>query len=201
MQAPPITSDPPVHTWARKLLLPFFSHKATAKYEDATRAFCNQLIDGFIENGRADAAADYAQQIPPRVIAEHARHPEGRRRRSREWVRELPRVWPDNPEQAARPRNVCLITSGTHPGAQGEPQDDLITDLLNAEVDGEKVPEQHVLGTCFLILVAGIDTTWSSIGSALWHLAQHPRGPQADHQRAGTIIKPPSRSCSARTRR
>jgi len=36
------------------------------------------------------------------------------------------------------------------------------------------VPEPHVLGTCFLILVAGIDTTWSSIGSALWHLAQHP---------------------------
>jgi len=36
------------------------------------------------------------------------------------------------------------------------------------------VPVEHVLGTCFLILVAGIDTTWSSIGSALWHLAQHP---------------------------
>ena len=36
------------------------------------------------------------------------------------------------------------------------------------------MPEPHILGTCFLILVAGIDTTWSSIGSALWHLAQHP---------------------------
>jgi cytochrome P450 len=42
-------------------------------------------------------------------------------------------------------------------------------------VDGEPVPEQHSLGTCFLILVAGIDTTWSSIGSALWHLAQNPQ--------------------------
>jgi cytochrome P450 len=52
--------------------------------------------------------------------------------------------------------------------------DDLITYLLNATVDGEPVPEPHVLGTCFLLLVAGIDTTWSSIGSALWHLAQHP---------------------------
>ena len=52
--------------------------------------------------------------------------------------------------------------------------DDLITRLLNEKVDGEPVPESHVLGTCFLLLVAGIDTTWSSIGSALWHLAQHP---------------------------
>jgi hypothetical protein len=53
------------------------------------------------------------------------------------------------------------------------PKDDLITYLLNAEVEGQPVPEPHVLGTCFLLLVAGIDTTWSSIGSALWHLAQH----------------------------
>jgi cytochrome P450 len=45
---------------------------------------------------------------------------------------------------------------------------------MGSEVNGRPVPEPHVLGTCFLLLVAGIDTTWSSIGSALWHLAQHP---------------------------
>jgi cytochrome P450 len=55
---------------------------------------------------------------------------------------------------------------------------DLITYLLNATVDGEPVPENHVLGTCFLLLVAGIDTTWSSIGSALWHLSQSPQDRQ-----------------------
>jgi cytochrome P450 len=54
------------------------------------------------------------------------------------------------------------------------PGDDLISYLLAQKVDGEPVPEPHVVGTCFLILVAGIDTTWSSIGSAIWHLAQHP---------------------------
>jgi hypothetical protein len=54
------------------------------------------------------------------------------------------------------------------------PRDDIITYLLSATVDGEPVHEGHILGTCFLMLVAGIDTTWSSIGSALWHLAQNP---------------------------
>ena len=54
-----------------------------------------------------------------------------------------------------------------------EPGDDLVSDLLQAEVDGAPVPDVHVLGTLALILVAGVDTTWSSIGSAMWHLATH----------------------------
>ncbi|MET0577923.1 MAG: cytochrome P450, partial [Ilumatobacteraceae bacterium] len=51
------------------------------------------------------------------------------------------------------------------------PGDDLISDLLHAEVDGQPVPDVHVLGTAALTLIAGVDTTWSSIGASLWHLA------------------------------
>jgi cytochrome P450 len=57
-------------------------------------------------------------------------------------------------------------------------EDDLLSYLLTSTVDGEPVPEAHVLGTCFLLMVAGIDTTWSSIGSAVWHLAQNPQDRQ-----------------------
>ncbi len=53
-------------------------------------------------------------------------------------------------------------------------ENDLITEMVQAEVDGEPVPEDIILGVCNLMLVAGIDTTWSAIGSSLWHLAQHP---------------------------
>jgi cytochrome P450 len=66
---PPIGVDPPVHTWSRRLLLPWFSHRRVEFYEPINRDLCNRLIDGFIETGNADAAADYAQQIPVRVIA------------------------------------------------------------------------------------------------------------------------------------
>src|SRR3990172_2980935 len=65
--APPITSDPPIHTWARRLLLSPFSLKSVSKWEPETRELCRSLIDGFIDRGRADAAVDYAQQIPPRI--------------------------------------------------------------------------------------------------------------------------------------
>jgi cytochrome P450 len=54
------------------------------------------------------------------------------------------------------------------------PRDDLISYFTQQEVDGAPIPDQHILGTCLLMVVAGIDTTWSSIGSAIWHLAQRP---------------------------
>ena len=62
---------------------------------------------------------------------------------------------------------------------QENPGDDLISFLLSAEIDGEPVPMNVVRSNIALMLIAGIDTTWSSIGSALWHLAAHP----ADRQR------------------
>jgi hypothetical protein len=54
------------------------------------------------------------------------------------------------------------------------PTDDFISELLNSEHDGEPITRDVVMGMCALLLIAGIDTTWSSIGSTMWHLAAHP---------------------------
>jgi cytochrome P450 len=173
--APPITSDPPVHTWARKLLLKPFSVTSVDKYEEETRELCRDLIKSFIDKGRADGAADYAQQIPPRVIASMLGIPKEEAETFTGWVRgflELGLTNPELREQSAR--SIFEYMIGQVALRKENPGDDLITFLLNEKVDGEPVPEPHVVGTCFLLLVAGIDTTWSSIGSALWHLAQHP---------------------------
>ena len=176
VRAPPITSDPPEHTWARRLLLPPFSIRSIERWEQETRERCRSLVDQFIDNGRADAAADYAQEIPPFVIASMLGIPRDMTDRFTQWVRELLEFGLTNRELGTRARTrvlsflrQCIADRKT--GLRG---DDLISHLLQAKVDGKPVPEQHILGTCFLLLVAGIDTTWSSIGSALWHLAQHP---------------------------
>ena len=66
---PPISSDPPVHTWSRRLLLPWFSHDRVAQYEPLTRDLCRRLAADIAERGHGDAAVEYAQQIPARVIA------------------------------------------------------------------------------------------------------------------------------------
>lgn len=57
--------------------------------------------------------------------------------------------------------------------------DDLISFLLQAQLDGRSLSADEVFGGCLLLLVAGIDTTWSAIGASLWHLAANP----ADQQR------------------
>jgi len=173
--APPITSDPPVHTWARKLLLPPFSATAIAKWEPETRELCRELIDGFVDKGRADGAVDYAQQIPPRVIASMLGIPREDTAMFTEWVRGFLELGLTNVElQGESARQIFTYLWERIQEHKENPKDDLISYLLAQEVDGAPVPEPHVLGTCFLLLVAGIDTTWSSIGSALWHLSQHP---------------------------
>jgi hypothetical protein len=54
------------------------------------------------------------------------------------------------------------------------PGEDLLSELLTTEVDGQPVDDGIVLGMAALVLIAGVDTTWSAIGSSLWHLAAHP---------------------------
>lgn len=172
--APPIDSDPPVHTWAKRLILPAFSPSAVAGYEQSTRELCRSLIAKFAKEGRADAAADYAQQIPVRVIAAMLGVSAEMSDTFTGWVRDILEFAAEKPEQAERSR-VELFTYFDQQirKRRDDPQDDLISRLLSSEVEGRPVPHEHILGTCGLLLVAGVDTTWSGIGSSLWHLATH----------------------------
>ena len=158
-----------------RLLLPSFAPRAVEKHEAGTRALCRSLIDGFIDAGRADAAIDYAQQIPSRVIAELMGIPSDRADDFTVWVQGLLELGQTDIPLRLRSREALFgFLTEIIEDRQRHPRDDFITELLQSEVDGEPVPVSHVLGTCQLLIIAGIDTTWSSIGSALWHLAQHP---------------------------
>ncbi|MBI4884167.1 MAG: cytochrome P450 [Actinobacteria bacterium] len=174
--APPISSDPPEHHWHRRLILPFFAPQAVAKYEQSTGDLCNQLIDGFAGVGAADAAADYAQQIPVRVIATMLGVPTEMSDEFTSWVRGVLEVGLTDAKVrfASRMKILDYFRAEIDDRKANPRDDDLITTLLNSEVDGEKVPEQYVHGVCNLMLVAGVDTTWSAIGASLWHLAQNP---------------------------
>ena len=174
--APPISTDPPDHSWARRLILPVFAPAVVTKYEDSTRKLCNGLIDGFIASGRADIGTDYAQQIPVRVIATMLGVGTDRSDEFVGWVRGFLEQGLTDPALRIQQRiQILRFFQEQIADRRANPrEDDLITDMVQAEVDGQPVPDDHILGTCFLMLVAGIDTTWSAIGSALWHMAQHP---------------------------
>lgn len=173
--APPITSDPPDHHWHRRLILPVFAPQAVAKYEQSTRDLCNALIDEFIDKGTADAAADYAQHIPVRVISNMLGVPLDMEEMFTGWVRGVLENMHDlELRKRSRLAIIEYFLAQVEDRKANPRENDLISELMNTEVEGKKVPIEYVLGVCNLMLVAGIDTTWSAIGSVMWHMAQHP---------------------------
>ena len=173
--SPPISSDPPFHHDARKLLLPAFTKTAIARLEPATRAFCHSLIDQFGAAETVDAARDYAQHIPVRVIADMLGFPPEDGPQFREFVNDLLEgINLESEEREARiGRLFDYLLEQVHDHLD-RPREDLTTYLLEAEIFGQKLTADHVVGTMALLLIAGIDTTWSAIGSSLWHLARVP---------------------------
>ena len=173
--SPPISSDPPFHHDARKLLLPAFTKTAVGKQEAATRAFCHSLIDAFDAQDVVDAARDYAQHIPMRVIADMLGFPPEDGPQFRQFVEntlEGVNLPPD--ERIARMTSLFDYLLAQVHDHLDRPREDLTTYLINAELYGQKLQPSHVVGTMALLLIAGIDTTWSAIGASLWHLAQAP---------------------------
>lgn len=171
---PPISSDPPLHTWTRRLILPWMSPQKSASYEPMTRALCHRLIDQFIENGECDVAGDYAQQIPVRVIAHILGVPEDLSDTFTGWVRDVLEFAYDEERRRRGIMGVISFFQEAVAHRRLNPADDLISELLHTEVDGRPIEESVILGMSSLLLIAGVDTTWSSIGSSLWHLASHP---------------------------
>ncbi|MET8160665.1 cytochrome P450 [Sphaerisporangium sp. NPDC005289] len=174
--SPPISSDPPFHHDARKLLLPAFTKTAVAKREAATRALCHALIDGLEGQRVVDAARDYAQHIPMRVIADMLGFPQEDGPRFREFIENaLEGVNLPPEERTARMGLLFDYLLAQIRDHLDHPREDLTTYLINAELYGSKLQPAHVAGTMALLLIAGIDTTWSAIGASLWHLARTPR--------------------------
>jgi cytochrome P450 len=174
--SPPISSDPPFHHDARKLLLPAFTKTAVTRQEPATRAFCHSLIDAFEGQDVVDAARDYAQHIPMRVIADMLGFPPQDGPRFREFVENLLEGinLPAEERIVRVSRLFDYLLAQVHDHIEN-PREDLTTYLINAELHGRKLDPSHVVGTMALLLIAGIDTTWSAIGASLWHLARTPQ--------------------------
>jgi cytochrome P450 len=173
--APPITSDPPEHHDHRRLLLPSFAPKKVALLEDELRQYCRELIADLEGSPTADAAEQYSQHIPVHGICVLSGIPEKDADLFRDWIYR-------NFQLAPRDNNVRiqLITEMTAyidallKDRLDNPRDDMLTGIANAEFDGTPVDWELKVGYIRLMIIAGIDTTWSAIGSGLWHFAQHP---------------------------
>ena len=177
--APPITSDPPFHHEARRLLLPPFAPKRIDPWADEIRALCRSRLDamGAIVPGTSvvDAAVDYAQHIPVNVIARMLGFPLEDDDLFRGFVHDILEQVDLSPEERlANGERLGRYIQAQIEDHVANPRDDLTSYLMGVTIGGQPLSPDHVRGTIILLLVAGIDTTWSAIGSSLWHLASHP---------------------------
>jgi cytochrome P450 len=175
--APPITSDPPFHQYARRLLLPAFAPKPIAALEPFTRDLCRELLDAQAGRNEFDAAVDYARHIPVRVIVKMLGFPQEDADIFRRFIHQVIEQVDLSEEDRRALQQQDEI--GQYIEARIEehrlhPQDDLTSFLMDAEIEGQKLGPDHIVGTMVLLMIAGIDTTWSAIGASLWHLATHP---------------------------
>ena len=176
--SPPITSDPPFHAMARGMLLPAFGPRAIAALEPFTRELCRELLAQTEGRASFDAAVEYARHIPVRVIVRFlgfpqedadslpALHPPGARGR-RHARRGRGARGDVRPSSTATWTPRSTITSPT-PGTTSP------RSSSRRRSRGSKLSREHIRGTMILLMIAGIDTTWSAIGASLWHLARHP---------------------------
>ena len=186
--APPITSDPPEHKPWKLAVLPPFTADEVAKLEPRARATCNALIDAFPAGG-CDVADLYTRHIPVRVIAHMLGLPEEDGDLFRHWIHQILEVGISD-SSVIMPVTVEMHSYFMQAIAerQANPGDDLITRLMRTEVNGKPMAPEHAVGVLRLLLIAGIDTTWSAIGSVLWHLAEHKE--DADRLRADPALMP-----------
>jgi hypothetical protein len=173
--APPITSDPPFHHEARRILLPPFAPRKIDPWTDDVRSMCDELIDNMGQADIVDGAVQYAQHIPVNVIARMLGFPPEDGDLFRGFVHDV--LEGINLEPGAR--QAAFMRLDEYIDVQladhvANPRDDLTSYLLGQSIMGQPLRPEHVRGSIVLLLIAGIDTTWSAIGSSLWHLATHP---------------------------
>lgn len=174
-----ISSDPPRHTQLRGLINRAFTPRQVAALEPRIEAIAGELLDRVAASGQIDLIQDLAYPLPVIVIAEMLGIPAQDRDRFKRWSDKIVELADtlvgsssSEGQQAHEEMEAYFRDIIAHRRAQ--PQDDLISALLAAELDNEKLTEADVLSLCWLLLVAGNETTTNLIGNAVLSLLEHP---------------------------
>jgi cytochrome P450 len=172
---PPITLDGEAHRDFRRIVQPAFSPKTILRWEDVARQACREFIDEFIEAGECDAAIQYARRIPVRIVALMTGIPPEDEETFAHWIHDISEMGGSNVEAGVKAGGeMWVYFSERLNERRKEPQDDLLTILIESNYEGDTLDDAGLLGFLFLMITAGMDTTWSVIGDMLWHLARHP---------------------------
>src|SRR6516225_7576752 len=163
--------DEPEHRTIRSMVAGSFRSKMLARWEEGLVAVVvNELIDGFVADGQTDLVRTVTFNFPVQVIARILGLPRSDYPRFQRWALEITSVaanWDRGMAASAALRDYfadVMEDRRAHPG------DDLISDLVRAEVDGEHLTDEEIYSFLRLLLPAGVETTYRASGSLLFAL-------------------------------
>jgi cytochrome P450 len=176
--------DAPQHTKLRALVMRAFTPRMVANLEPRIRDLSRELLDKRIEHGEMDLAADFSIPLPMMVIAEMLGVPTADRAHFRRWsdvMLNLSFAVPGGQEGAAASQDYFTVKAemsaylaGLLSERRAAPRDDLLTKLVEAEVDGQHLTDDEILGFFQLLLVAGTETTTNLLNNAILCLVENP---------------------------
>jgi cytochrome P450 len=178
----PLQVDPPAHRTYRKILDPLFAPQRMRALEEPVVGLVNDLIDAFVDDDEIDFARQFSVPFPSQVFLTLFGLP----------LTDLPTflrmkdgvIRPDHvvghefshPETEAHQRqtadSIYAYFERVLDEREGDRRDDLLTHLLHAEVDGDRLTREDIVDICFLLLIAGLDTVTASLDCFFGHLAQ-----------------------------
>ncbi len=170
-----VAMDAPEHRARRALVARAFGPKLLARFEhDLVRRVLDELIDGFVADGRADLVRRLTFAFPVRVIARILGLPEGDAPQFQRWSIELISAIVNWDRGMAASAALGEYFSARVAERRADPTDDVITELATVEVDGERLTDAEIFGFLRLLLPAGIETTYRALGNLLFALLTHP---------------------------
>jgi cytochrome P450 len=171
-----ISSDPPRHRQLRNLVTLAFTPRAVNQLAPRISAIISELLDEVASAGRMDFIESFAYPLPVIVIAEMLGIPPADRAQFRLWSDAIVSLGnePGKLNIMDAQREMAMYFGKLIAERSAEPRDDLISHLIAAEIDGERLTPMELIGFCVLLLVAGNETTTNLLSNSILCFDEHP---------------------------
>ncbi|MDX3575554.1 cytochrome P450 [Streptomyces sp. FL07-04A] len=190
--------EPPDHTRIRRLVSKAFTPRTVERLEPYVRKLAGELVDGLARAGGGDLLSDVAEPLPVAVIAEMLGIPETDRGPLRPWSADICGMYELNPSQETAAKAVRASVEFTAylreliAERRKEPGDDLISGLIAAHDEGDRLTEQEMISTAVLLLNAGHEATVNATVNGWWALFRNPdqlAALRADHSLVPSAVE------------
>ncbi|MEU2863164.1 cytochrome P450 [Streptomyces mirabilis] len=172
--------EPPDHTRIRRLVSKAFTPRTVEQLRPYVDRLANELVAGLVAAGGGDLLTDVAEPLPVAVIAEMLGIPESDRAPLRPWSADICGMYELNPSEETAEKAVRASVEFTEylreliAARRKEPGDDLISGLIAAHDEGDRLTEQEMISTCVLLLNAGHEATVNATVNGWWALFRNP---------------------------